>query len=602
MPSRRSRKVAAANNSSLPRVIGVCACLLLTGILFGSHALLPSSGGIDDDGGPESSHLLRVSGHTAGKFSESYAASLALQLDAKGVHTKRLGIGEEHHSPPRHLTHEIPGVVARARAELSTFRNIVEEKFDHLHEHASAQTKSGAATHDLAAATTAESTGPAALNFGKKGAPPSHTISSGASAAGVGAPTGASADLLAAATDSRTNQALMAELLRSATSDVSKVNGAESRAVVAGSAGSNSNGRSQALGSTTAAVASSNLLETHRPPPRPLPPPPPPPPPPPQQQLGMAPPAFDNIVGLQPPLSPQPPQQQALPAIDDLYYASEAAAEAADTAAAATALQVAVDALGAPVVHSAPPTWRRSLGEDPSFAAAVKSALTAWQQADASPQGPIERYLANGGRLPVAVLAANRADMLEQALTSLVGAAHAPSRSGGGRAPAATAAAAAGAKAGSTAMGGVRKLGLVVVLQDGSDANVAAVARAFESRRSSSSSSGSGQVMLRQHLRQQPLLRGAHSGEVDWKSNGAKRIAEQYKWALTEAFRAAPDAPAIVVAEDDFLFSPDFLEYFEATAPLLERDKSTFVVSAWNDNGLRGKVKYGGLCSVGGGV
>ena len=133
-------------------------------------------------------------------------------------------------------------------------------------------------------------------------------------------------------------------------------------------------------------------------------------------------------------------------------------------------------------------------------------------------------------------------------------------------------------------MGGVRKLGLVVVLQDGSDANVAAVARAFESRRSSSSSSGSGQVMLRQHLRQQPLLRGAHSGEVDWKSNGAKRIAEQYKWALTEAFRAAPDAPAIVVAEDDFLFSPDFLEYFEATAPLLERDKSTFVVSAWNDD------------------
>jgi hypothetical protein len=45
------------------------------------------------------------------------------------------------------------------------------------------------------------------------------------------------------------------------------------------------------------------------------------------------------------------------------------------------------------------------------------------------------------------------------------------------------------------------------------------------------------------------------------------------------------------MVEDDFLFSPDFLDYFTGVGPLLERDPSTtFVLSAWNDNGLKGKV------------
>jgi hypothetical protein len=30
-----------------------------------------------------------------------------------------------------------------------------------------------------------------------------------------------------------------------------------------------------------------------------------------------------------------------------------------------------------------------------------------------------------------------------------------------------------------------------------------------------------------------------------------------------------PQAPAIIIVEDDFLFSPDFYDYFHATAPLL---------------------------------
>ena len=49
--------------------------------------------------------------------------------------------------------------------------------------------------------------------------------------------------------------------------------------------------------------------------------------------------------------------------------------------------------------------------------------------------------------------------------------------------------------------------------------------------------------------------------------------------------------PAIIIIEDDLLFSPDFLEYFQSVAPLLEKDSSVFIASAWNDNGFAGKVR-----------
>ena len=86
-------------------------------------------------------------------------------------------------------------------------------------------------------------------------------------------------------------------------------------------------------------------------------------------------------------------------------------------------------------------------------------------------------------------------------------------------------------------------------------------------------------------------LRGAPATGPGQPVDGAERIARHYKFALSAAFRMRPTAPAIIVAEDDFLFSPDFLAYFAAMAPLLERDPTAFVVSAWNDNGLLGKTK-----------
>jgi hypothetical protein len=74
--------------------------------------------------------------------------------------------------------------------------------------------------------------------------------------------------------------------------------------------------------------------------------------------------------------------------------------------------------------------------------------------------------------------------------------------------------------------------------------------------------------------------------------DGASRIAQHYKFALSFIFENKPEvsnvaytrhcqlqrstdrahvqAPAVIVIEDDLLFSPDFYEYFQVNAPVLE--------------------------------
>lgn len=74
-------------------------------------------------------------------------------------------------------------------------------------------------------------------------------------------------------------------------------------------------------------------------------------------------------------------------------------------------------------------------------------------------------------------------------------------------------------------------------------------------------------------------------------ADGAARIASHYKFSLNEVFRIKPDAKAAIIVEDDLLFSPDFYEYFTSVAPILEADKSAFIISAWSDNGFKDKVK-----------
>lgn len=63
-----------------------------------------------------------------------------------------------------------------------------------------------------------------------------------------------------------------------------------------------------------------------------------------------------------------------------------------------------------------------------------------------------------------------------------------------------------------------------------------------------------------------------------------RRISRHYKWALDRAF-ATYDAERVVVVEDDLEVAPDFFDYFDALAPILDHDSTLFCVSAWNDNG-----------------
>lgn len=57
-------------------------------------------------------------------------------------------------------------------------------------------------------------------------------------------------------------------------------------------------------------------------------------------------------------------------------------------------------------------------------------------------------------------------------------------------------------------------------------------------------------------LFQNPRFINLRGGQID----GATRIAMHYKFALTSAFDKRPNAPAMIIVEDDLLFAPDFYE------------------------------------------
>ena len=63
-------------------------------------------------------------------------------------------------------------------------------------------------------------------------------------------------------------------------------------------------------------------------------------------------------------------------------------------------------------------------------------------------------------------------------------------------------------------------------------------------------------------------------------------LTQHYKWGLDRLLLEHGHSHAIII-EDDMLFSPDFLQLFEATAELLEADSSLWCISSWNDNGLK---------------
>ncbi|KAF6168162.1 hypothetical protein GIB67_011547 [Kingdonia uniflora] len=61
------------------------------------------------------------------------------------------------------------------------------------------------------------------------------------------------------------------------------------------------------------------------------------------------------------------------------------------------------------------------------------------------------------------------------------------------------------------------------------------------------------------------------------------KIASHYKWALDGLFYKH-NFIRVIILEDDMETSPDFFDYFEAAATLMDKDRSIMAVSSWNDN------------------
>ncbi|XP_044507383.1 alpha-1,3-mannosyl-glycoprotein 2-beta-N-acetylglucosaminyltransferase-like [Mangifera indica] len=107
------------------------------------------------------------------------------------------------------------------------------------------------------------------------------------------------------------------------------------------------------------------------------------------------------------------------------------------------------------------------------------------------------------------------------------------------------------------------------VSQDGLDPNVKKKALGYD------------QLTYMQHLDFEPV-HTERPGEL----TAYYKIARHYKWALDELFYKH-NFSRVIILEDDMEIAPDFFDYFEAAAALLDKDKSILAVSSWNDNGQK---------------
>ncbi len=73
---------------------------------------------------------------------------------------------------------------------------------------------------------------------------------------------------------------------------------------------------------------------------------------------------------------------------------------------------------------------------------------------------------------------------------------------------------------------------------------------------------------------------------------GAEHIAYHYAFIMRHMFQSVPSHQMkhFVIVEDDMLFAADFLLYFSQLAPVMDHDDTIYAISAFNDNGLLGKV------------
>lgn len=171
----------------------------------------------------------------------------------------------------------------------------------------------------------------------------------------------------------------------------------------------------------------------------------------------------------------------------------------------------------------------------------LKQLFVREQQNVADHPSPIASFLVTNKKIPIIILTCNRLELLDATVQSLLQV--------------------RGVSASS-----------VAIIQDGALAGVQTIGLKYSLR-----------------VLQNTLGLNLRGGAM---SDGGSRIATHYKFSLSQAFdHLFPDAPAVIVVEDDLLFSPDFYEYFRTMAPILDRDKSLLCISAWNDNGLKGKVR-----------
>ncbi|KQK02182.1 alpha-1,3-mannosyl-glycoprotein 2-beta-N-acetylglucosaminyltransferase isoform X2 [Brachypodium distachyon] len=88
-------------------------------------------------------------------------------------------------------------------------------------------------------------------------------------------------------------------------------------------------------------------------------------------------------------------------------------------------------------------------------------------------------------------------------------------------------------------------------------------------------------ITFMQHVDLEPV-RTERPGEM----TAYYKIAKHYKWALDQLF-LKHSFGRVIILEDDMEIAPDFFDYFEAAAKLLDDDKTIMAVSSWNDNGQK---------------
>ncbi|KAI7740268.1 hypothetical protein M8C21_000037, partial [Ambrosia artemisiifolia] len=113
----------------------------------------------------------------------------------------------------------------------------------------------------------------------------------------------------------------------------------------------------------------------------------------------------------------------------------------------------------------------------------------------------------------------------------------------------------------------------IFVSQDGSNADVRTKAMGYD------------QLTYMQHLDYEPVVT-ERPGELI----AYYKIARHYKWALDQLFYKH-NFDRVIILEDDMEIAPDFFDYFEAGADLLDKDKSIMAISSWNDNGQKQFVR-----------